>query len=519
MTETGQTPTFNLWTEPWISLERSDGRLERVSLEQALLGAHSYAAIYDASPLVVVGLHRLLVAILHSALDPRTRSALLALVADQRFPAQAIADFGARYAHRFDLFSERLPFLQSADLPLLPAKGEDTKSVSQLTLETSRTSALEHYRHGRAKDEVFCAPCAAAGLATMPPFTSTGGRGMKPSINGVPPIYVIPGGATLFQSLVASLLLPNKWPKAATPEEDAPWWVRDGLVGKDTPLREVGYLQSLTWPARRVRLRPELMDTTCTRCGQTTCWGVRDILYEMGELRPKDAAPWLDPFAAYTIPEKADAPRPVRPRQGRAAWREFAALFLRLPEGGGPATIRPAVLDQIAELKLGAGRNTYPFRCVGVRTDMKAKCFEWMDASFDVPPELLEDAQAALFVRQGLTLATQCEQVIGQVFAVVFSRTIKQERYTRLRQRMQDSYWTMLAEPFRQFVLAIAAADTREPVFSGWIDTAIRQARQCFTEAAETSGAGADALMLQANGERRCQIRLAKLKKEYAADE
>jgi CRISPR system Cascade subunit CasA len=519
MTKTGQTPTFNLWTEPWISLERSDGKLERVSLAQALLGGHTYAAIYDASPLVVVGLHRLLVAILHSALDLRTRSALLALIADQRFPAQAVAYFGAQYANRFDLFSETHPFLQSADLPLLPVKGEDTKSVSQLTLETSRTSALEHYRHGRAKDEVFCAPCAAAGLATMPPFTSTGGRGMKPSINGVPPIYVIPGGATLFQSLAASLLLPNKWPPAATPQSDAPWWTRDGLVGKDAALPKVGYLQSLTWPARRVRLRPEHMDQPCTRCGQITRWGVRDILYEMGERRAKDAAPWLDPFAAYTVPEKADAPRPVRPRQGRAAWREFAALFLSLPRGDGPATIRPAVLDHIAELKLAAGRVTYPFRCVGVRTDMKAKCFEWMDACFDVPPALLEDAQAALRVQQGLTLATQCERVIGQVFAGVFSRTIKQERYIHLKQRMQDNYWTVLAKPFRRFVLAIAAADTREPVFSGWVDTATREARHCFTEAAEASGAGADALMLQARGERTCQIRLAKLKKEYAADE
>ncbi len=321
MTETGPSPTFNLWTDPWMSLERPDGGLERVSLEQALLGAHTFVAIYDASPLVVVGLHRLLVAILQSALDPRTPTALLDLVAGQRFPPESIADFGAQFAQRFDLFSEPLPFLQSADLPLLSANGEDLKSVSQLTLETSRTSALEHYRHGRAKDEVFCAPCAAAGLVTMPPFTSTGGRGMKPSINGVPPIYVIPGGTTLFQSLAASLLLPNKWPPAATPNSDAPWWTRDGLVGKDVPLREVGYVQSLTWPARRVRLRPELMGQPCTRCGQTTRWGVRDILYEMGELRPKGAAPWLDPFAAYTVQEKAEAPRPIRPRQGRVFHR------------------------------------------------------------------------------------------------------------------------------------------------------------------------------------------------------
>jgi CRISPR system Cascade subunit CasA len=191
-------------------------------MEECLLRAHECLAIYDPSPLVVVGIHRLLVAVLQAALVPRTLSDLHGLATAGRFPPQAIQHFGDNYAARFDLYSAQAPFLQSADLSLKSSKGDDLKSVSQLTLETSRTSALEHYRHGRTMDEFFCSPCAASGLVTIPPFTSTGGRGMKPSINGVPPIYVIPSGATLFESLALSLLLPSKWPRVAMPERDAP---------------------------------------------------------------------------------------------------------------------------------------------------------------------------------------------------------------------------------------------------------------------------------------------------------
>ena len=213
-----------------------------------------------------------------------------------------------------------------------------------------------------------------------------------------------------------------------------------------------------------------------------TRWGVRDILYEMGERRPKGAAPWLDPFAAYTIPANAEAPTPVRPRQGRAAWREFAALFLRLPQGGAswparrqshhsPCRVGP---DRRTERRAGR-RATYPFRCVGVRTDMKAKCFEWMDASFDVPPALLDDA-GGLLIATALQLAYPVRQGIRGVFAAAFSRTLKQQRYARLRQRMEDEYWLALAEPFRQFVLAVAGADRREAVLSGWVDRSGRPA-------------------------------------------
>ena len=38
---------------------------------------------------------------------------------------------------------------------------------------------------------------------------------------------------------------------------------------------------------------------------------------------------WRDPFAAYRIPKKEDAPPlPIRPVEGRALWREFRGLFL-----------------------------------------------------------------------------------------------------------------------------------------------------------------------------------------------
>ena len=80
-------PSFNLWTEPWIALER-DGILTQHSIREALLNAHNYFAIYDPSPLVVVGIHRLLTAILQDALNPQENHDLEQLWKDGKFPAE-----------------------------------------------------------------------------------------------------------------------------------------------------------------------------------------------------------------------------------------------------------------------------------------------------------------------------------------------------------------------------------------------------------------------------------------------
>ena len=119
-------PSFNLWTELWITLEKSDGELVQVSISEALLNAKNYTAIYDSSPLVVVGVHRLLTAILQDALAPKENDDLEQFWKNG-FPVKKIEDFGRKYIDRFDLFSPDKPFLQSADLPLFPKTKEEQK--------------------------------------------------------------------------------------------------------------------------------------------------------------------------------------------------------------------------------------------------------------------------------------------------------------------------------------------------------------------------------------------------------
>lgn len=517
-------PSFNLWTQAWITLERTDGGIEQCSIEQALSHAHEYRAIYDPSPLVVVGIHRLLTAIMQAIIDPNRLADIKTLWNAGVFPAPKIVDFGKQYSSRFDLFSGDAPFLQSGDLPLIPVVEDKTWTVAYLLPDMPSGTNVTHYRHGSEDVQALCGACAAAGLVTIPAFATSGGPGIKPSINGVPPIYVIPGGTSLFQSLTLSLISQDYKPAAASVKGDDVWWMRTPIVEKKGELYEVGYLHSLTFPARRVRLHPEHLGIPCTQCGQSSEWVVRTMIFEMGESRPKDSASWIDPFAAYRITD--DKPTPIRPQPGKALWREFAGLFLQdaRPAAGGKKkqvwTQRPRVLEQMSALQIGQDVRTMPFRCVGLRTDMKAKIFEWVDAGFEVPPSVLSQPQSGLFVREAIAFAGECGSIIASVFKTHFGGSSrKTERYTPVKDRMIDAYWAALADPFRQLVLLAGEATAPEQHRMHWFDTATRVAFDTFTEATEAIGDDATALRERVQAEAHCHNLLSKRKREQTGGE
>lgn len=509
-------PVFNLWSDPWITVERMDGSTECQGIAQTLIDAHRYRGVYENSPLVVIGIHRLLVAVLQAALNPKKRADLLALWQAGQFPPEPIVFFSTRFANRFDLFSERFPFMQSADLPLETTKV--SKTVAYLAPEVPAGTSVTHFRHGAETNQVFCPACAAKGLVCIPAFATSGGQGIKPSINGVPPLYVLPGGESLFESLAASLTQPGYQPRTAA-TSDHPWWDREPEVGRSHEVFEVGYLQSLTFPARRIRLHPEILDQSCSRCGATIQLGVRRMVFEMGESRSKDAEPWLDPFVAYKKPggKSQNAPIPIRPTPGKAIWREFAGLFLRESSSRRETKyIRPAILDQLDSLEISANRPTYAFRCIGLRTDMKAKVFEWVDAGFEVPPRLLHDENAAWEIQRSVDFATTCASIASDCFQTAFSGRLKKyERHKALRVRMVDRYWATLAAPFRELVLTMAVPDQQKDAQIEWADRIVRVALAEFNAASQLVGDDAITLRNWTEQEKFCHIRLSKKRKEY----
>lgn len=480
-------PTFNLWAEPWITVERPDGTRDALNIPQTIIQAHQIRALYDPSPLVTVSIHRLLLAILQEVIAPKTPNDLKRVWQARQFTAEQLQPFAEKYAHRFDLFSLTVPFLQSADLPLQPQKKADSKPISYLIPEEPAGTGVTHYTHAYDNHQRLCSACAAKGLLMIPAFASSGGAGIKPSINGVPPIYVIPGGETLFESLTASLTMPQFQPKIKA-KDDVPWWKHDPVIAKKGELQHVGYLQSLTFPARRTRLHPVLAEQQpCTRCGQITPWHVATMIYEMGESRPKNAPWWRDPFAAYRPPKNekdTKDPTPIRPVEGRALWREFNGFILPSHKD-----YRPAILSQLEEVSevLPYNKNTrIPLRLVGIRTDMKMKIFEWQESGFAVPPRLLTDMDSAEFIEKELEFAKQCDGTIKSTFRQYFGGGGKTKRFESVTTQMSRQYWQELGLAFHTHIQQYTAEADGQKLFEDWLNQVVNKAKEVFEKAVES---------------------------------
>lgn len=507
-------PSFNLWVEPWITVETSQGALDTVSIETVLARAQKYRTLFDPSPLVVVSTHRLLVAILQDMFNPQKKRHLLDLWEADTFPPDKIDQFGKGYAHRFDLFSEETPFLQSADIPLYPEKKGKGKAIGYLLQEQTAGTAVTHYNHTYDAQQLLCAACCAKGMLTIPAFASSGGAGIKPSINGVPPIYIIPGGETLYHSLIASLVTPNYQPEIADRENDTPWWRHDPNVGKKEELLKVGYLHSLTFPARRVRLHPEKMMQNCSRCGEKTTWGASEMAFEMGESRPKESAFWQDPFAPYRkIKDKA--PIPIRPIAGKAIWREFGGLFSPPTKDG--IFIRPRVIGQleVRDIRDATPYNDttpFPFQVIGLRTDMKMKIWEWESNGFLVPPTVLSDVETAVKIENALEFARTSEYILKRIYSQHFSGVSKQhpeaaplKGSTAVKNQMLQSYWQQLGEEFQSWIMRFAPAADVETIFEDWLQIVIRVGTAVFHHAANQLNSGTSSALICAEAINHCR--------------
>ncbi len=240
-------------------------------------------------------------------------------------------------------------------------------------------------------------------------------------------------------------------------------------MGHKEECAEVGFVESLAWQARRVRLLEPRGIGTCTRCGRTGRVLTRSIVFDQGRSRLKEAPPWIDPWVAFiwqTAKAGEQTVRPLRPRPERQTWRDIGALFLAtVPQSdadsrGRPS--RPAIVSQLADLAPQLATDgvtevrSERFLTVSIRTDMKAKVFEWRSDRFEFPSTVLS-AEAAVPVTRALRLAEAgADALVNALLRLHPAAERDNAPWKDIRAAMADTttavgreYWTALEPAFR----------------------------------------------------------------------
>ena len=514
---------FDLTTENWIpAVSLKTGQVQEYNLRDLLANAQQFSDIYDSSPLVTVGLIRLLMALLYRAL-PVTNFPEWQQVWDAgAFPAARIKAYLDEWQKqgRFDLFSETYPFYQAAGLQLEKCDGlnrlaEEQSSGNNSTLfDKTIDETLKEYTPAQAARLVVAAQSFSfAGLlrreATLPeepPFY------WQSCYNGVllPGVTIWLNGDNLFETLMLNLVPPKSGElKADKPiwEEEKPHQFRDKLRnGKKSlvyPAR--GPMDRFTWQSRLLRLVPEQRDGTTV---------VRQVCYTQG--RSADLTDnSFDPMQSYRR-NKTEGMSPVRLAQEKAAWRDVHALM----GVSNKDKHRPRSFELVAQL-IREGKVEpkclYQLNVVGMAND-QAKVFLWRHDRMTVLASLLNNEERIGELQRLIQEAEEWEMGKGKDREVGMARQLREkfqqvcELYLSPNYRDRDgklnpngrkpdtkdisrltnaldprrAYWARLETHFQTLLLDIV--DNPEGAAKDWLDAVEGEARRAFGEAVNGMG-------------------------------
>ncbi|MEV4096578.1 type I-E CRISPR-associated protein Cse1/CasA [Streptosporangium saharense] len=355
--------SFDLTRERWLPVRRSDGSPDVLSLRDVFVQAADLQRIVGDVPTQEFALLRLLLAILHDAIDGPKEIEDWQELWDDGLPVDRITKYLDEHGDSFDLLHPERPFFQTAGLSAV--SGE----VSALDRLVADVPNGRHFFTMRARgvDRLDFAE-AARWLVHAHAFDTSG---IKTGVKGDDRVKggkVYPQGVAwagtlggvlaeedrLAETLLLNLVAFDTPGLRVNVHDDMPAWRRGPskpgqLEAKELSTRPAGLRDLYTWQSRRVRLS---FDTE----------GVHGVVLTYGDpLTPHnrhDREPMTGWRRSPAQEKKLGLAQVYLPREhdpSRSAWRGLGALIAGRAEGGeqrGEAAgiVRPRVLDWVARL-------------------------------------------------------------------------------------------------------------------------------------------------------------------------
>ncbi|WP_109472931.1 type I-E CRISPR-associated protein Cse1/CasA [Ornithinimicrobium cavernae] len=333
-------PSYNLLDQPWILAVDLDGREQALSLLQVVDGAPRLRRLAGELPTQDVAILRLILAVLHRALqvtgdEEQVRETWGQWWEAGALPAEHVVGYLETFRDKFDLLSTSQPFFQVADLHTASGK---TSGLGKVIADLPAGHKFFTNRAGYGAESLSLAE-AARWLVHCQAFDPSGiktGAVGDPRVKGGRgyPIgtgwtgnlgVVVVEGANLAQALLLNLVLARP-----SPEDDLPpWEVGEWTAAPTDQVAPRGPAQAMTWQQRRVRLFP--------RDGR-----IRDVLISNGDqirVRNQHHVETMTGWRRSAAQEKKHGePQTYMPREhasDRAVWRGLQSLVAAPPVARG----------------------------------------------------------------------------------------------------------------------------------------------------------------------------------------
>ncbi len=467
------TPRVLLLEHPWLPCMSLDGAQVDVGLRDCLVRAHEFRELVAETPIETVALHRLLLAVLHSALrGPRSPGEWTRWWSAGRFDADAIEPYLQRVRDRLFLFHPTHPFYQA------PGSAGKAGSVARLMLQgDNNPTVFDHTTVDRPP--VLTAARAARVLVASQAFdpggTKTGDAG--PAMAKAAPLcnsaVTMARGQSLFETLMLNMVRYDaanaEAPWSFVEAEDVPAWERAPVTGASTRI-PAGYCDWLTWQSRCIRLIPD-SDDDCPTVRQA-------VLMPGAAVHEAFVVKGREPALAFREAKSKTTTAwvPLRLDADRAIWRDSHTLLQ-----GFTTTITPPVVRWLSTL-VEDGALSAERECVldvaGLAVD-KAKPLFWRHERLRVPGALLKREPLRDALRQAMVLAEASAKVVAAewvwlpsrekavrsavyVLALGLVRRDEDAPNVMAQWRTGERYWSLLHRHFDLFLLALPPSGLSE---------------------------------------------------------
>ena len=499
--------SFNLVDEPWIPCLSLEGGMVDLNLREVLAQAHDLSDIACQSPLQMVAIYRLLLAILHDNFGPKEMDDWQRLWDAKSLDMEKLGNYLGERRDRFDLFGDGRRFYQDDDGRVQP------KSAVSLKYGTGFLHNPLFDHDNELTGITLTPPEAARLLLAVQQFGFGGLSGIEqkhtdaPCAKGV--IFIVQG-RSLKETLLLNLI---RYPYDLYFYEDDGYFTDKPAWQEENPFalevernnKPFGYLDYLTWQNRRIWLYPEQ-----TEEGQVVVreWKVGPGLRLADDIK--------DPMKHYRasqqhgfLVEQFD--------QNRKLWRNSYAYFALHKTGEG-SDHPPRSFDWLRVLAR-EGKipldSTYRCKALGLAKDRGKALIAPLPEQFPLPLKYLQDEKLREHLQDALQRTERTANALLKALRIsgMYLYLEKPDDYNwklaRINKNAKKSipdfardqienwrqhsgaeryFWAELDPHFEKFALGLADEKQQQAASAEWCERVRDAAQSAFRNALQSTG-------------------------------
>lgn len=447
---------YDVTVEPWIPVRMLTGESKKLSLLELFKTAHEIERLDRMNAMQEYSVYRFLALFLTAVYKPYEIGDVTNIFLDNKqIDMQKVDSYIEECRNEgvsFDLFDKKRPFLQS---PFDSGYDSEKTIQSIAVLDVTRPFGNDavHFDHTFIENASMSFDKAIINLLAAQIFCvpETEGKAHRPSnVNSVPPIFFIPKGANLFETLILSL-----WPeKCMTNIKSVPrdkqnieLWRNTRIVKPEKKVTLINEFDGMIFPARRILLiRDNENDTVLTKCYYRA--GLNFIGYDS----------WNDFYVAYYYDDKKGR-QSIKPSFSKELWRNIGTIYGLVHTNKNNQTL--SVVGQYEEIMKEQDNSIMSMLSFGVVTN-QASYLDIQRGEVKLDTRISQDTEKIEKIKESIQTTEEIAKYLRATLNDI-GKKIHNENYTKSNlDSIIHNYYEACEKDFYNFSDKLAVTNTDE---------------------------------------------------------